>query len=166
MMNIHVGVTGHAMKKLYIGIDAHKESNLVALAFAGRQDPEIYGKVPADVPGFIKVLRKIMEKHEVRKEEVAICYEAGPTGFVLARRLRALDFECEVIAPSLIPTCASDRVKTDRRDARKLAGLFRAGELTYVHVPDTTDEVISRKSCSKNTCNASTPRSPRCNALR
>jgi transposase len=138
------------MKKLYIGIDAHKESNLVALAFAGRMDPELYGKVPADIPGFIKVLRNIMDKYKVGKEDVAICYEAGPTGFVLARRLRALDFECEVIAPSLIPIRASDRVKTDRRDARKLAGLFRAGELTFVHVPDSTDEVI-RDVCRART---------------
>jgi transposase len=138
------------MKKLYIGVDAHKESNLVALAFAGRHEPELYGKAPADIPGFIKVLRKIMEKHGLKKDELAICYEAGPTGFVLARRLRALDFECEVIAPSLIPTRASDRVKTDRRDARKLAGLFRAGELTFVHVPDTTDEVI-RDVCRART---------------
>jgi len=138
------------MKKLYIGIDAHKESNLVALAFAGRQDPELYGKAPADIPGFVKVLRRIMDKYKLTKEEIAICYEAGPTGFVLARRLRSLGFECEVVAPSLIPTRASDRVKTDRRDARKLAGLFRAGELTYVHIPDATDEVI-RDVCRART---------------
>ena len=138
------------MKKVYIGIDAHKESNLVALAFDGRGDPELYGKAPSDIPGFIKVLRRIMEKHHLLKEEIALCYEAGPTGFVLARRLRALGFECEVVAPSLIPTRASDRVKTDRRDARKLAGLYRAGQLTYVHIPDATDEVI-RDVCRART---------------
>lgn len=138
------------MKKLYIGIDAHKESNCVALAFAGRKEPELYGKVTTDIPGFIKVLRKIMDKYKVSKEEVAICYEAGPTGFVLARRLRDLGFDCEVVAPSLIPTRASDRVKTDNRDARKLAGLFRAGELIFVHVPDSIDEVI-RDVCRART---------------
>jgi transposase len=138
------------MKKLYIGIDAHKESNLVALALAGRAEPELYGKVTTDIPRFIKVLRKIMDKYGMSKEEIALCYEAGPTGFVLARRLRELGFTCEVVAPSLIPTRASDRVKTDRRDARKLAGLFRAGELTYVHVPELTDEVI-RDVCRART---------------
>ena len=138
------------MKKLYIGIDAHKESNCVALAFAGRKEPELYGKVTTDIPGFIKVLRKIMDKYKVSKEEVAICYEAGPTGFVLARRLRDLGFDCEVVAPSLIPTRASDRVKTDNRDARKMAGLFRAGELIFVHVPDAIDEVI-RDVCRART---------------
>jgi transposase len=138
------------MKKLYIGIDAHKESNVVALAFAGRKDPELYGKAPADIPGFVKVLRKIVDKYGLSKEDVAICYEAGPTGFVLARRMRDLGFECEVVAPSLIPTRASDRIKTDRRDARKLSGLFRAGELTFVHVPDVIDEVI-RDVCRART---------------
>jgi transposase len=61
---------------------------------------------------------------------------------VLCRRLRALGFECEVVAPSLIPVKASDRVKTDRRDARKLARMFRAGDLVFVNVPDVADEVI------------------------
>ena len=130
------------MKKAYLGIDSHKEQNVVALAFAGRSDPELYGRAPADVDAFERVLRRILAKHGLEKEAVAICYEAGPTGFVLCRRLRALGFDCEVVAPSLIPTRASDRVKTDRRDARKLAGLFRAGELVFVHVPDAADEVI------------------------
>lgn len=138
------------MKKLYIGADAHKESNVVALAFAGRKDPELYGKAPADIPGFVKVLRRIMDKYKLSKEEIAICYEAGPTGFVLARRLRDLGFECEVVAPSLIPVQPSVRIKHDRRDARKLAGLFRAGELTYVHIPDASDEVI-RDVCRART---------------
>lgn len=130
------------MKKAYLGIDAHKEQNTIAIALAGRGDPELYGKAPADVESFLRVLRRLLAKYGLEKEDVSICYEAGPTGFVLARRLRALGFECEVAAPSLIPVKASDRVKTDRRDARKLAGLFRAGELTFVHVPDVADEVI------------------------
>ena len=138
------------MKKVYIGIDAHKASILIALAFAGRSDPELYGKASADLDGFVKVLRRIMAKYHLAKEEVALCYEAGPTGFVLARRLRELGYECEVVAPSLIPIRASDRVKTDRRDARKLAGLFRAGQLTFVHVPDGADEVI-RDVCRART---------------
>jgi len=130
------------MKKLYIGLDAHKSTIHVGLAFSGRSQPEPYGKASTDVDSFVAVLRRIQKKYDLAKEEVALCYEAGPTGFVLARRLRVLGYECEVVAPSLIPTRASDRVKTDRRDARKLAGLFRAGELTFVHVPDVEDEVI------------------------
>ena len=130
------------MKKAYLGIDAHKENNLIAIALAGRADPEVYGKAPADLDAFVRVLRRVLAKYGLEKEEVAICYEAGPTGFVLARRLRSLGFECEVVAPSKIPKAAGDRVKTDRRDARKLARMFRAGDLVFVNVPDVADEVI------------------------
>jgi transposase len=138
------------MKKVYIGLDAHKASILIALAFAGRSEPVSYGKASSDLNGFLKVLRRIQEKYQLEKDDVALCYEAGPTGFVLVRRLRELGYECEVVAPSLIPTRASDKIKTDRRDARKLAGLFRAGQLTFVHVPDASDEVI-RDVCRART---------------
>ncbi len=70
------------------------------------------------------------------------CYEAGPCGFGIARRLRQLGVECAVVAPSLTPTRSGDRVKTDRRDARKLARLLRAGELTAIYIPEPTDEAI------------------------
>jgi transposase len=130
------------MKKVYIGIDAHKESNTVALAFAGTEPPELYGKAPADLRSFEAVLRRIMKKYELTKEDVALCYEAGPTGFVLARRLIKLGFDCIVVAPSKIPTPSGDRVKTDRRDARKLARLLRVGELSGIHIPAVEDEVI------------------------
>ena len=130
------------MKKAYIGIDSHKAQNTVAIALAGREDPELYGKAPADLDGFERVLRRVLVKYGLEKADVAICYEAGPTGFVLCRRLRSLGFECEVVAPSKIPKAAGDRVKTDRRDARKLARMFRAGDLVFVNVPDVADEVI------------------------
>ncbi|MCI0690040.1 MAG: IS110 family transposase, partial [Sporichthyaceae bacterium] len=70
------------------------------------------------------------------------CYEAGPTGYELARTLRDARIRCEVIAPSLIPTRPGDRVKTDKRDARRLAVLFRAGQLTAVRVPTTAEEAV------------------------
>ncbi|MDZ8120319.1 IS110 family transposase [Pontiella agarivorans] len=82
--------------------------------------------------------------------EVLCCYEAGPTGFVLARRLIKLGFECVVIAPSLIPSKSGDKKKTDRRDARKLAEFLRSGHLTPVHIPDLDDEVI-RDVCQGRT---------------
>src|SRR6185436_2153594 len=68
--------------------------------------------------------------------------EAGPCGFVLCRHLRHKSIHCDVVAPSLIPKKASDRVKTDRRDADQLARLYRAGELTAIYVPDEEDEAI------------------------
>lgn len=74
--------------------------------------------------------------------QVWACYEAGPTGYELARRMRQSGVRCEVIAPSLIPTRSGDRVKTDRRDARRLATLFRAGQLTAVRVPTVAEEAV------------------------
>ena len=141
-MNNAIQTKGHAMKKVYIGIDTHKETNSMASAFAGREKPEIIGKYSADLDRFLTGLRKFQKKHDLSKEQIMLCYEAGPTGFVLARRLMKLGYDCIVVAPSLIPQKSGDKVKTDRRDARKLAGLLRAGELTGVHIPDVADEVI------------------------
>ena len=71
-----------------------------------------------------------------------VCYEAGCTGYVIYRFLLSLGVECDVIAPSLIPNRPGDRVKTDRRDAIRLAQLYRAGELTSVYVPSNEDEAL------------------------
>jgi transposase len=70
------------------------------------------------------------------------CYEAGPTGYELARTLKAAGLHCEVIAPSLIPSRPGDRVKTDTRDARRLALLFRAGQLSSVRIPTPAEEAV------------------------
>jgi transposase len=83
-------------------------------------------------------------------KELRVCYEAGPCGFVLARRLKQLGIACAVVAPSLTPKGSGDKIKTDRRDARMLARLHRAGELTAVHVPDERDEAI-RDLCRART---------------
>ena len=130
------------MKKVYIGIDTHKESNVLASAFAGRDEPQHLGKISADLNRFIDWLRKFQKKHDLGKDEIELCYEAGPTGFVLARRLIGLGYSCSVVAPSKTPKKSGDKVRTDKRDARKLARLHRAGELTAVHIPDVEDEVI------------------------
>ena len=130
------------MKKVYIGIDTHKETNSLALAFAGRDEPQFHGKCSADLDRTLAVLRKIQKLHDLEKVEIGLCYEAGPTGFVLARRLIKLGYDCIVVAPSKIPSKPGDKVKTDRRDARKLARLHRAGELEGVNIPDVEDEVI------------------------
>jgi transposase len=70
------------------------------------------------------------------------CYEAGPTGYELARLLHSVGVRCEVIAPALIPKAPGDKVKTDRRDCRRLARLFRAGELTSIRVPTVAEEAV------------------------
>jgi len=90
---------------------------------------------------FIAALRKLLKKYDLKKEDVSICYEAGPTGFVLARRLIKLNFDCHVVVPTSIPK-STDRIKTDRRDAKKMARLLRSGDLKFVHIPFEKDEVI------------------------
>jgi transposase len=70
------------------------------------------------------------------------CYEAGPTGYELARLLDSLQVRCQVIAPSLIPKAPGDKVKTDRRDCRRLARLHRAGELVAIRIPSVQEEAV------------------------
>jgi transposase len=86
-------------------------------------------------------VRRLIGRFDDR-QRVWACYEAGPTGYELARQLRSAGMRWEVNAPSLIPTRQGDRVKTDKRDARRLATLFRAGQLTAVRVPELAEEAV------------------------
>ena len=132
---------------LYLGLDVHAENIAVAIAEAGR-DGEVrnYGEIPNTFHSVEKLLRKLGHPDK----ELRVCYEAGPCGFVLARFLKKKGIACDVIAPSLTPKGSGDKIKTDRRDARMLARLHRAGELTAVHVPDERDEAI-RDLCRART---------------
>ncbi|QBG45878.1 transposase [Verrucomicrobia bacterium S94] len=132
----------HAMKEVYVGIDVHKDENVFGSAFDGRCRGELIGKCSADMNRTLTFIRRYMKNNNLTKEKLHLCYEAGPTGFVFARRLIKLGFDCQVIAPSKIPERAGDKVKTDRLDACKLARLHRAGELISVHIPNVEDEVI------------------------
>ena len=127
------------MKKvLYVGLDVHKESIVVATAPQGDTEAQPYGKIG----GTLEALDKLIKKMDKPDLELRFVYEAGPCGYVIYRHMKKRGYFCQVIAPSLIPTKASDRVKTDRRDARQLARLFRAGELTAIYVPDEEDEAV------------------------
>ena len=138
------------MTKLYIGLDVHKEKTVIAIAFSGTDEAKHHGNCSSDAVRLITAIRKLLKKHGLTKKDVRLCYEAGPCGFALARHFLRLGFDIAVIAPSLIPTKQGDRVKTDKRDARKLARLFRSGDLTPVHIPDSSDEVI-RDLCRART---------------
>ena len=123
----------------FVGIDAAKARNAVAVAEGGRGGEVRYlGEVDASEQGMRRVVARIAAKYD----RVHFCYEAGPTGYGLHRLITGLGHACTVVAPSLIPKKPGDRVKTNRRDAVALARLLRAGELTPVWVPDEGHEAI------------------------
>lgn len=124
--------------KVYVGLDVHKASITWAVATAGERSPaRLIGQLAHDVPKLLKALVRLGEPSQVH-----VVYEAGPTGYGLQRALQARGYQCEVIAPSLIPRRAGERIKTDSRDCVRLAELSRAGELRAVWIPDRADEAI------------------------
>lgn len=128
------------MKKAtrFVGLDVHAETIAVAIAEPGR-----CGEVRSlgTIPNRPEAVRKLVQRLGGAKT-IQTCYEAGPTGYTLYWQLTKMGVECDVIAPTLVPEKAGDRVKTDRRDAIKLARCFRAGELTKVWVPDPAHEAL------------------------
>src|SRR6478735_357927 len=122
----------------YIGLDVHKDSIAVSIAPQNSTEVRRYGIIGGTLDAVDKLIKKL-SKSEL---ELRLVYEAGPCGFVLCRHLRGKGIHCDLVCPSLIPKKASDRVKTDRRDADQLARLYRAGELKAIYVPDQEDEAV------------------------
>ena len=120
----------------FVGLDVHAQT--IAVATAEKQEAvRGLGTIPNREESVRKLVKKLNEGGAW-----AACYEAGPTGYTLYWQLTKLGIPCVVIAPTLVPTKAGDRVKTDRRDAERLASSFRAGELTAVWVPDAAHEAL------------------------
>jgi transposase len=141
------------MKKAtrYLGLDVHADTIAVAVAEPGR-DGEV--RSLGTIPNRPESVRKLVDKLKPTST-IQCCYEAGPTGYALYWQLQKLGVECTVVAPTLVPVKPGDRVKTDRRDALKLARCFRAGDLTAVWVPDPAHEALrdlvrARESAKKD----------------
>ena len=125
------------MKKVqFVGLDVHADTIAVAVA-----EPDGTVRSVGVIPNRPESIRTLV-KRLGSPEQWRACYEAGPTGYVLYWQLTALGVRCEVVAPTLVPVKAGDRVKTDRRDALKLARSYRAGDLTPVWVPDAAHEAL------------------------
>src|SRR5487761_1114902 len=126
-----------SMKRIkFVGLDVHAETISVAVAEQGGEIRSL-GVIPNREESIRKLVKKLGPVEELR-----FCYEAGPTGYALYWQLTRMGAKCEVVAPTLVPVKAGDRVKTDRRDALKLARNYRAGELTAVWVPDAAHEAL------------------------
>jgi transposase len=119
----------------FVGMDVHAAT--IAVAIAEGRDVRSLGTIPNHPDAVCKLIKKLGDPASLR-----VCYEEGPTGYVLYWQLTRLGIHCDVIAPSLVPKMAGDRVKTDRRDAEKLARSYRSGDLSPVWVPDAQHESL------------------------
>jgi transposase len=122
----------------YVGVDAHKKDLFIAMLIGDARRPDTW-TVPNEPTAIKRLVRKL---ERAAPGPVRMCYEAGPCGYALQRQVTTPRVSCQVIAPALVPRKPGDRIKTNRRDARKLAELFRAGLLTEVRPPTPEDEAV------------------------
>ena len=124
------------LKLRYLGLDVHAASIAVAVAESSGE-VRLVGEIPNEPGAVRRLVKRLGPARQLRA-----CYEAGPTGYVLYWQLTELGVHCDVVAPTLVPVKSGDRVKTDRRDAVRLARSYRAGDLTPVWVPDAEHEAL------------------------
>ena len=122
---------------IWIGMDVHKDTVMVAVFEGGKGKPEVVQQLANER----RKLRRFFERWS-KRGTIRSCYEASGAGYVLHRAVTEWGHGCEVIAPSLIPTRPGERRKHDRKDATQLARLYRAGELVAVRVPTAADERV------------------------
>lgn len=122
---------------MFVGLDVHSASISVAIAEPRRGEVRTLGVIPNTSDAVVKLVKRLGPT-----SRLSFCYEAGPCGYRLHRHLTQLGATCMVVAPSLVPRKPGERIKTDRRDALKLARLLRSGDLTPVWVPDEAHEAL------------------------
>ena len=122
---------------IYVGFDVHDEKIVIATIHRDAPEAEILCTIPNDPDTIRKLMKKLGDPKRIK-----ICYEAGPCGYVIYRQLTQMGIACVVVAPSLIPTKPGEHIKTDKRDAKKLAKSLRNGDLTQVWVPDEKQEAL------------------------
>jgi len=121
---------------IHLGLDTSKDTIAVAILRWDEQVPDVE-KIFNDEASIRRLIARFPDRGQLR-----VCYEAGPTGFGLCRLLTSMGVACQVVAPALVPKAPADRVKTDRRDSRRLARLLRAGELVAIRVPAEAEEAV------------------------
>jgi len=129
-----------APQTLYLGLDVHKAETVIAILENNREaEPRHYGSITTSQHALERAMRRIAKNQKCKLADLHVCYEASGCGFWIARRLLQMGVRCDVIAPSLIPIKSGDRIKTDKRDAMKLAKNLRSNDLVPVNIPDSTD---------------------------
>ena len=130
-------------KQYYIGLDVHKETIATAYTHAhSRSKPTFYKTCSGSNLSCERNLRKLAKELDLKIQDLKVCYEAGPTGFVLARHLISLGVDCVICSPSRTERNPNEPIKTDKRDAQKLAKLFKNGDITEVRIPPALDEAV------------------------
>lgn len=138
-------------KQYYIGLDVHKETIAIAYTHSrSRSEAIFYKTCSGSNLSCERTLRKLAKELNVTFQDLKICYEAGPTGFVLARHLIRLGVDCVLCSPSKTERKPNEAIKTDKRDAKKLAKLFKNGDVVEVRIPPSHDEAV-RDVCRART---------------
>ena len=135
----------------YIGLDVHKDTVAIAFIKSNSRSEAIYhGTCGGSNAAVERALRKLSKQLGVKLQDLSVCYEAGPTGFVLGRRLIQLGVECVLCSPSKTERKPGEKIKTDKRDAQKIARLYKNGDITPVRIPPELDEAV-RDVCRART---------------
>ena len=122
---------------IWIGMDVHKDSVMLAVYLGNAKEPELEERLPND----LRKLKRFFDRWS-RRGEIHTCYESSGVGYVLHREITDWGYHCDIVAPSLIPIRPGDRRKHDRKDARQIGRLYRAGELTAIRIPSAAEEQV------------------------